>query len=83
LLPNPATSTRSLEERCGAGGGHGIPVIGAGRRAVAPAIEEAALMAVLRLRRAMRNSRDHFMLAKIPMFLVCTIRVIAAVQQST
>jgi len=40
-------------------------------------------MAVLRLRRAMRNSRDHFILAKIPIFLAYPIRAIAAVQQST
>jgi hypothetical protein len=46
-------------------------------------MEEAAFIAVLRLRRAMRNSRDHFMLAKIPIVWARTIRAIAAVQQST
>src|SRR5580698_6973899 len=68
LLPKPVTSLSSLDERCGAGGGHCTALIGAGRRAVALAIEEAALIAVLRLRRAMRNSRDHFIWLKFRSF---------------
>jgi NAD(P)H-dependent flavin oxidoreductase YrpB (nitropropane dioxygenase family) len=71
-----------LVERDGAGGGHGATLIASGRRTVALATAEAALTAVLRLRRAMRNSRDHFMLAEIPIVLAGTIWVIAALQQS-